>query len=246
MLIYCLLSSFISVPIFLIGYYLNLFQNSISLCQTSIIHYLTINIGMVTSLAYASVERHYLIFRKNNQLTWGRQIFPVICILVYSYIIAILFTLVPSCTYIPCIGCYATDLKYMIPWLTISFFLPQLIMIISTIYLIYRLYEQRKHFNRKPEWSILQKIVIQMSMYVIWSCLYYCPITFYNLSLIINPLLYSPDLKSTMNIINTVIVQSYPILTFISMLFLSRRQKVKQKKQESNLKLNNISTITPT
>lgn len=72
MLIYCLLSSFISVPIFLMGYYLNLFQNSISLCQTSTIHYLTINIGMVTSLAYASVERHYFIFRKNGTLTWGR------------------------------------------------------------------------------------------------------------------------------------------------------------------------------
>jgi hypothetical protein len=132
----------------------------------------------------------------------------------------------------------------MIPWLTISFFLPQIIMIISTIYLLIRLYRQRANFNKRPEWSVLQRIVIQMSIYVIWSCLYYCPLSFYNLSLIINPSNYSPDLKSAMNIINTVIVQSYPILTFVSMLILSRRNQA-QKKKESDLKLKNISTITP-
>jgi hypothetical protein len=75
-----------------------------------------------------------------------------------------------------------------------------------------------------------------------WSCLYYCPVSFYNLSLIIDPSKYSPDLKSTMNIINTVIVQSYPILTFISMFIFSRRKQT-QRKKESDLKLNNISII---
>ncbi|CAF0931721.1 unnamed protein product [Adineta steineri] len=244
MLIYCLISSFISVPIFLMGYYLNLFQNSISLCQTSTIHYLTINIGMVTSLAYASVERHYLIFRKNGLLTWTRQLFPAICILIYSYIVAILFTLIPTCTYTPCLGCHTTELKYMIPWLTISFFLPQLVMIISTAYLIIRLYQQRANFNKRPEWSVLQKIVAQMAIYVIWSCLYYCPVSFYNLSLIIDPSKYSPDLKTVMNIVNTVIVQSYPILTFIFMLLCTRRKQAQQKRG-SALKLNNLSTITP-
>jgi hypothetical protein len=244
MLIYCLISAFISVPIFLMGYYLNIFQTSISFCQISVVHNSTINIGMVTSLAYASVERHFLIFRKNGLLTWQRQLLPVICILVYSYIIAILFTLLPTCSYIPCVACYTTAFSYMIPWLTKSFFFPQLVMIISTIYLIIRLYQQRTNLNRKAEWSVLQRIVAQMSIYVIWSCHYYCPISFYNLSLIIDPPRYSPDLKSTMNIINTVIVQSYPILTFISMLIFSRRKQA-QKKKESQLKLNNLSIITP-
>lgn len=134
----------------------------------------------------------------------------------------------------------------MIPWLTISFFLPQSIMISSTLYLVFRLYQKRTNFNRKPEWSILQKIVVQMSIYVIWSCLYYCPVSFYNLSLIIDPSTYSPDLKSIMNVVNTVIVQSYPILTFISMLLFSRSKQQAQKKRELNLKFNNISTITST
>ena len=245
MLIYCLISSFINVPIFLMGYYLHLFENSISLCQASTVHYLTINIGMTTSLCYASVERHFLIFNKNGLLTWRRQLFPVVCILFYSYLIAILFTFIPTCTYTPCVSCHTTEFKYMIPWLTISFFIPQIIMIISTIYLLIRLYRQRATFNKRPEWSVLQRIVVQMSIYVIWSCLYYCPLSFYNLSLIINPFNYSPELKSAMNIINTVIVQSYSILTFVSMLILSRRKQA-QKKKESDLKLKNISVITPT
>ncbi len=245
MLIYCFISSFISVPIFLIGYYLNRFQQSISLCQTSTVHYLTINIGMVTSLAYTSVERHFFLFRKNGLLTWKRQIYPAICLLVYSYIIAILFTLVPTCPYVPCIGCHTTDLKYMVPWLTISFFLPQMVMIISTIYLLIRLYQQKANFNKKPEWSVLQRIAAQMSIYAVWSCLYYCPVSFYHLSLIVDSSKYSPELRSAMNIVNTVIVQSYPILTFISMLIFSRRKQA-QTKRESSLKLNNISTITPT
>ncbi|UJR21375.1 hypothetical protein I4U23_024467 [Adineta vaga] len=243
-LIYCLLSSCINVPIHLIGYYLNFFENSISLCQTSTVHYLTINIGMVTSLAYASVERHIFIFRKNGLLTWTRQLLPVSCILMYSYIVAMLFTLIPTCVYTPCFACHTTDLKYMVPWLTISFFLPQFIMIISTILLLFRLYQQRSNFNKRPEWSVLQRIVGQMSIYVIWSCLYYCPVSFYNLSIIIDPSNYSPELKSIMNIVNTVIVQSYSILTFISMLLFSRRRQ-EQRKKNSDIKLNNLSTITP-
>jgi len=45
-----------------------------------------------------------------------------------------------------------------------------------------------------------------------------------------------------MNITNTVIVQSYPILTFISMFIFSRRKQT-QRKKESDLKLNNVSII---
>ncbi|CAF4333461.1 unnamed protein product [Rotaria sp. Silwood2] len=242
MLIYCLLSSVIRSPTFLIGHYLNLFKYSISLCNISTIHYLTVNIGMVTSLAYASIERHFLIFHKNGLLTWRRQLLPVTFILVYSYIIGILFTLIPTCTNILCIGCYATRLRYMIPWIIISFFLPQLVMIISTIYLLFRLHQQRTMFNRRPEWSALKKIAIQMSIYVIWSCLCYCPISFYSLSIIIDTSRFSPDLKTAMDIINTTILETYPILTFISMLLFTRRRQVQQKRQ-SSLKLNNIATI---
>ncbi|CAF4723404.1 unnamed protein product, partial [Rotaria magnacalcarata] len=47
------------------------------LCKVSTIHYLTINIGMVTSLSYTSIEKHFLLFHKNGSLTWYRQLLPV-------------------------------------------------------------------------------------------------------------------------------------------------------------------------
>lgn len=242
MLVYCFLSELISTPIFLIGYYENLFKDSIVLCQVSTLHYLTINIGMVTSLAYASVERHFLIFQKNGILTWARQIFPNTCLLIYSYIIAALFTLLPTCTYVPCIPCQATTVFYMIPWLTLSFFLPQCVMLVSTIYLLYRLRQQRSIVNRRVEWLVSRKIVVQMSLYVLWSCLYYCPVTFYNFIVLFDTSRYSPQLKSAMTIINTVGVQSYSILTFISMWLFTKRTK-EQRKTQQRMKLNNLSSI---
>lgn len=244
MLIYCLLSAVISTPIFLMGYYMDLFKESPALCNTSTVHYLAINIGMVTSLAYASIERHFFIFRKNGLLTLQRQIFPVLCLLSYSYMIASLFTILPTCAYIPCIPCQATAFQYMIPWLILSFFMPQCIMILSTIYLLYRLRQQRAIVNRRVEWLVSRKIVLQMSFFVLWSCLYYCPVTFYNLTLLFDPSRYSAELKSMMNIISTVSVQSYPVLTFISM-FLFVRRRDEQKKKGSGLKLNNLLTLTP-
>lgn len=225
MLIYCLLCSFISVPILLIGYYENIFIDSITLCYISTIHYLTVNIGMITSLAYANIERHFIIFRKNGIFTWSRQLIPVISILIYSYIMAILFTFIPSCPYVPCIACHTTELRYMITWLIISFLLPQTIMFISTIYLLVRLYKQRINLNKKPEWSVLKRITIQLCIYVCWSCFYYCPISFYNLTVIINPSHYSLQLKVTVHVINTLVIQSYSILTFISILLSSKRRQ---------------------
>jgi hypothetical protein len=243
MLIYCLFSSIISTPIFLIGYYRDLFANSFSLCQLSTVHYLMINIGMITSLAYASIERHFLIFQKNGILTWNRQLFPVVCLLIYSYIVAALFTVMPTCPYVPCVPCQATALQYMIPWLTLSFFFPESVVIVSTVYLLYRIRQQRAAVNRRVEWLISRRIALQMSIYLFWSWLYYCPVTFYNFSLLLDPSKYSAVLKSTMNIINTVSVQSYPILTFLSMILLSRKKQA-SKHRPSTRMLNHFSTIS--
>ena len=245
MLIYCLISSFINVPTFLMGYYLNIFANSPRLCQYYIVNALSINIGMVSCLAYASIERNYLIFRKNGVLTWRRQIIPIICLILYSYFMSTLIVFIPQCDYIPCSGCHTRELKYLLIWLIISFIIPELIMFSSTILLIIRLYRQRLNFNRAREEKIFSRIVIQMTLYVIWSCLYYCPSTFYNLSLIIDPNLFSPSTKSAMIIVSTVSVQSYPILTFI----LTRNyQKItrfrKQFNNESNLRLDVLPTIS--
>ncbi|UJR29203.1 hypothetical protein I4U23_010417 [Adineta vaga] len=247
MLIYCLISSFINVPIFLTGYYLNLFEQSHRLCEYYTINALAINIGMVTCLAYASIERNYLIFRKNGLLSWRRQLIPISCLIFYSYFMSILMVYIPQCDYIPCQSCHTQELIYMIIWLIISFIIPELIMFSSTILLIIRLYRKRLNFNQSKDDTIFYRIVMQMSLYVIWSCLYYCPPTFYSLSLILNSNLTSPSTRSAMIIVNTVSVQSYPILTCILMINYRQRTKNNIKKQpitDSILKLNVLPTIS--
>ncbi len=245
MLIYCLISSFINVPIFLMGYYLQLFEHSRRLCEYYSINALSINIGMVTCLAYASLERNYLIFRKNGLLSWRRQFIPIICLILYSYSMSILILFIPQCIYTPCSACFTQNLIYTLIWLTFSFILPELIMFSSTIILMIRLYRQRINANHSKEGNMYYRIVIQMTIYVIWSCLYYCPPTFYNLTLIIDPNRFSPSTKTAMMIVSTVSVQSYPILTFILMINYHRRTKTKKPlPNESLLKLNVLSTIT--
>jgi len=84
-----------------------------------------------------------------------------------------------------------------------------------------------------------------MTLYVLWSCLYYCSPTFYNLTLIFDPNRFSRPTRSAMLIVNTVSVQSYPILTFMLMTNYHRRTKTKKPPpNESALKLNVLPTIT--
>ncbi|CAF2521401.1 unnamed protein product [Rotaria sp. Silwood2] len=249
MLIYCLIASFINIPIFLTGFYLHLFEYSYRFCQYYNVNALSVNIGMVTCLAYTSLERHSLIFRQNGLLSWRRQIIPIICLIFYSYSVSMLIVFIPQCEYIPCIPCHAIHLQYMLIWLTISFMIPELIMFISTIILVIRLYRQGINLKSSKDRSIFYRIFLQMILYIIWSCLYYCPPTFYNLAAIIKSEQFSPSMKSVMMIINTITVQSYSILTFI--LMTNYRRKItnkitKQLSNESAIKTNRLSiTIEP-
>lgn len=227
------------------GYYLNLFDGTPRLCQYYSVNASAINIGMVTCLAYASVERNYLIFRKNGILTWRRQFIPITCLIFYSYFMSILIVFIPQCSYSPCSSCFSRDLSYLLIWLMFSFIIPELIMLSSTIILIIRLCRHRSNFKRTKEGNIFHRIVIQMTLYVFWSCLYYCPPTFYSLILIIDSNLLSPETRTAMLIVSTVSVQSYPILTFILMANYHRRTTTKKPAQnESVLRLNVLSTIT--
>lgn len=227
------------------GYYLSLFQYFNRLCDYYAVNALAINIGMVTCLAYASVERNYLMFRKNGLLSWRRQWIPIVCLILYSYIMALINLYAPKCHYIPCSPCNTIDFNYMILWLVLSFIIPELVMFSSTMILMYRLYRHRMSFTRTKDENIYYRIVIQMTLYVFWSCLYYCPTTFYNLALIVDPDRFSPGTRSAMLIVSTVSVQSYPILTFILMINYHRRTKTKKPlSNESALRLNVLPTIT--
>jgi hypothetical protein len=67
-----------------------------------------------------------------------------------------------------------------------------------------------------------------MTLYVIGSYLYYCPPTFYNLSLLIDSNRFQPQTGSATIIVSIVSVQSYPILIFILMTNYHRRTKLKK------------------
>ena len=247
MLIYCLISSFIDVPIFLMGYYLNLFFYSHRLCHYYGVNTLSIYIGMNTSLAYASLERNYFIFRKNGLLSFRRQCIPIGCLMIYSYSMGLIIVLASRCPSTLCSSCYSKESYTMFIWLFISFVLPELVMFSSTMLLLLRLYRHRSHLIRPQERNIYYRIVMQMGLYVIWSCFYYCPPTFYNLALLFNGDLISPSTKSAMVMVSTLGVQSYPVLTFIVMTNFHRRMKNPLKKRHrnsSNHRLNVLSTIT--
>lgn len=184
---------------------------------------ISVFVGVLSCLAYASVERNYFIFRKNPPLTWRRQITPMICLIFYSYFVAILFTFVPQCELISCTACHSRQMNPQLVWLTVTFLLPELIMFSSALVLIVRLYRQRRRFPRAKDRRIFIRIAVQMLFYVLWSCLYYCPPSFYNLSLLLNSSQSSPTTKSAMIIVSTVSMQTYPLLTFVLMSNVHRR-----------------------
>ena len=227
------------------GYYLTLFERSPQLCDYYSVNALAINIGMITCLAYASLERNYFIFRKTGVLTWRRQCIPILVVIIYSYILSILMVFIPQCEYIPCSPCHNHDLKYIISLLIVNFIIPELIMFSSTFVLIFRLYRKHATLNQTKERHTFHRIVLQMTFYVVWSCLWYCPPAFYNLALAFESNRFSPPTSSAMIIVSTVSVQSYPLLTFLLMINYRRNTKsIKQTANESKLRLHVLPTIT--
>jgi hypothetical protein len=85
-LIYCLLASIFINPSFLIGYFGYAFTYYRLYCKFYGIIGSSMYVGIAYSLLYASIERHYLSFRKNESLTYMRQILPMS----FIYFIALL------------------------------------------------------------------------------------------------------------------------------------------------------------
>jgi hypothetical protein len=83
-LIYCLLASIFINPSLLIGYYGYAFTYFRVYCKFYGVIGSGMYIGIGYSLLYASIERHYLSFRKNGLLTYKRQILPMSLILLIA------------------------------------------------------------------------------------------------------------------------------------------------------------------
>jgi hypothetical protein len=85
-LFYCLLACLFINPSLLIGYYGYAFTNSEIYCKCFGILGSFMYVGIVYSLLYASIERHYLTFRQNTQLTITRQLVPMSLISIIAFI----------------------------------------------------------------------------------------------------------------------------------------------------------------
>lgn len=85
-LIYCLLASLFINPSLIIGYYGYAFANYQIYCKCFGVIGSFMYVGIAYSLLYASIERHYLTFRQNGQLTFIRQIVPMSLIFLISLV----------------------------------------------------------------------------------------------------------------------------------------------------------------
>jgi hypothetical protein len=85
-LIYCLLASLFINPSLLIGYYGNAFHNYKIYCKCYGVIGSFMYVGIAYSLLYASIERHYLLFRQNRQLTLRRQLLPMSLTLLIAFV----------------------------------------------------------------------------------------------------------------------------------------------------------------
>lgn len=85
-LIYCLLASLFVNPSLLIGYYGNAFTYYEIYCKCYGVMGSFMYVGIAYSLLYASIERHYLLFRQNRQLTLRRQLLPMSLTLLIAFV----------------------------------------------------------------------------------------------------------------------------------------------------------------
>ncbi|CAF0965464.1 unnamed protein product [Rotaria sp. Silwood1] len=148
---------------------------------------------LVTILvAWASIERHILIFHDKWLLTRRKlffiHYFPIIILIVYSilfYIIA--FFVLPwkyTFNYLE-IQCGYNEALFspqiIAVWdSVVNTILPALIIVIFNIALVFRVLYQKHRLNQKIKWKNYRKMAIQMlSISSIYFCLYFIPMILY-------------------------------------------------------------------
>ena len=85
-LFYCLLASLFVNPSLLIGYYGYAFAKYPLYCKCFGTIGSFMYVGIAYTLLYASIERHYLMFRPNGQLTLLRQLVPMSLIFFVAFL----------------------------------------------------------------------------------------------------------------------------------------------------------------
>jgi hypothetical protein len=236
MLIFCLINSIIYVPSFYVGVYLSWFIIFPIFCTIFLIHSYAIFAGLAYLLMWSSLEQHIYYFRINRSISYCRQILPLIIVVVFVYLCSILIVLLPKCSKEKiCEACFMQNFLSVILFTLYTFFIPILIMICSTIILLWRLFKQRTKLNKHRRWIRLKRMFYQAIIYLGWYCLAYWPYTIYSLLISYDSnRFYSVILKSTSYLISIYGIQTLPILTYF--IFKSNKKSRQNKYVMSNIK----------
>jgi len=234
MLVFCLSNSLIYVPGFYVGVYLSWFIISPIFCTIFLIHTYSIFAGLAYLLMWASLECHRFYFRINATISFSRQIFPLIIVHIFVYTCSTLIVLIPKCSQqIICEACSIQNSTSVILFTLYTFVIPIVIMICSTIILLWRLYEHRTRLTKRRRWIRLKRMFYQAIIYLGWYCLAYWPYTIYSLLISYDSDRFdSVTSKSTSYLISIYGIQMLPILTYF--IFKSNKKRTQNKYALSN------------
>lgn len=243
MLIFCLINSVIYVPGFYAGVYFSWFIISPIYCTIFLIHAYAIFGGLAYLLMWASLERHIFYFRINSRISFSRQIFPLITVLIFVYICSILFVLLPKCSKeISCEPCFIQNFTNVLLFTLYTFVIPIFIMICSTIILLRRLFQHRTKLNKRGRWIRLKRMFYQSIIYLGWYCLAYWPYTTYSLLISYDSNRFdSVILKNTSSLFSIYGLQLLPILTYF--IFKSNQKQKQNKYALPNKVENNVNKL---
>ncbi len=229
MLVFCLSNSLIYVPCFYVGIYLSWFIISPIFCTIFQIHAYAIFAGLAYLLMWTSLERHRYLFQINRTLSFSRQIFPLVIVLIFVYLCSTLIILLPKCLKQEISKtCFIHKFSYVILFTFYTFVIPIITMICSTGVLLWRLYEHRTRLNKRRRWIRLKRMFYQSIIYLIWYCLAYWPYTIYSLLISYDSNRFdSVILKSTSYLISIYAIQTLPILTYF--IFKSNKKRTQNK-----------------
>jgi len=239
MLIFCLINSIIYVPSFYVGVYLSWFIIFPIFCTIFLIHGYAIFAGLAYLLMWSSLEQHIYYFRINRSISYCRQIFPLIIVVIFVYICSILIVLLPKCSKEKiCEACFMQNFLSVILFQLYTFFIPILIMICSTIILLWRLFKQRTKLNKHRRWIRLKRMFYQAIIYLGWYCLSYWPYNTYSLLISYDSNRFdSIILKNISYLFSIYGIQLLPLLTFF--IFKSNKKQKLNKYIISNQIQNN-------
>ena len=189
---FSLLLTFVTVPLHTFaGYFwsdliVSSNQRQHALCNFNLITLFVASAGIGYSLAYASVERIFLIFYSHSiRLTWRRQFTPFLVIFSVCSVVITLVILLIQCPSgdSSCLFCCFESMVNHYVWLVFQFLGPVLFMLVAISFFIYRIEIHtrriRTSISRQRSRRRFQRILLHLNLYNIYYLLTICPLHIY-------------------------------------------------------------------